>query len=308
MRALVVGADGFAGRWLTRHLLESGDSVDALVGPRFVPPLPGAAHVEQTDVRDLAGLTRFLASAQPEAIYYLAGVSHQGGRDVLPAAVGVSVTGCMNTLIAASSLAAPPRFLFVSTGLVYREADHPLREDDPTSPNGLYAIAKLVGEESLGRLGPPSGVEVVIARPFNHIGPGQREPFIVPNVASQIADVVGRRSETITIRSASPVRDYSDVRDVVRGYRLLVARADPGSIHNIASGSGISVGRLIETMLEIVGASARVEPSGIDDEGPQTVIGDASRIKRLGWEPEYSLRRTLEDALYERLRQPGSAV
>ena len=301
MRALVIGADGFAGRWLVRHLVDAGDTVDAIVGPNFVPPLPDADGVHGADVRDQAGLTRVIADSLPEAIYYLAGVSHQGGRDVLPAAVGVSVVGSMNALIAASGLDEPPRLLYVSTGLVYQEADHPLRETDPTSPNGMYAIAKLAGEEALGRLGKPGAVEVLVARPFNHIGPGQRLPFIVPNVASQIAEVATGRAQAITVRSVSPVRDFSDVRDVVRAYRLLVTRADQDSIHNIASGAGTSIGSLIEAMLDIAGISARVEVSGGEDEGPQAAVGDASRIKELGWQPEYALRQTLEDVLAEYL-------
>ena len=301
MHALIIGADGFAGRWLVRHLSESHDSVDALVGPGFEPPLPGVARIENLDVRDLEGLARFVAASQPEAIYYLAGVSHQGGRDALPAAVGVSVIGCLNTLIAASSVPEPPRILYISTGLVYDVADRPLREDDPTAPHGLYAVAKLVGEEALTNLGPSGGVDVVIARAFNHIGPGQKQPFIVPFIASQIADVAKGRTETIKVRSTQPVRDLSDVRDVVRAYRLLVTDAPPGSIHNVATGSGISIGDLIHTMLDIAGISARVESSETDDDGPPSVVGDPSKIKALGWDPQYSLRQTLTDVLAEYL-------
>jgi len=301
MRALVIGADGFAGRWLVRHLLESNDSVDALVGPRYVAPLPGVALVESLDVRSLDGLVRVVAASQPEAIYYLAGVSQQGGRDALPAAVGVSVVGCLNTLIAASGLPKPPRILYISTGLVYDMANRPLREDDPTAPHGLYAVAKLVGEEALGNLGPSAAVDVVIARPFNHIGPGQKEPFIVPFIASQIADVAKGRSETINVRSTRPVRDFSDVRDVVRAYRLLVTRALPGSIHNVAFGSGISIGELIETMLEIAGVPGQVASAETDDDGPPSVVGDPSKIKQLGWDPQYALRQTLTDVLAEHL-------
>jgi GDP-4-dehydro-6-deoxy-D-mannose reductase len=302
VRALVIGADGFAGRWLVRHLLESHDSVDAVVGPRFEAPLLDVDRVENLDVRGLDGLARFVGDSQPEAIYYLAGVSQQGGRDALPAAVGVSVTGAMNTLIAASGVPEPPRILYVSTGLVYARADRPVREDDPTAPDGLYAVAKLVGEEALARLGPSAGVDVVVARPFNHIGPGQKGPFIVPFIASQIAEVAKRRSEIIKVRSTRPVRDFSDVRDVVRAYRLLMARAVPGSIYNIASGSGISIAALIHAMLEIAGISAQVKSAEADDgEAPPTVAGDPSKIKRLGWDPQYSLRQTLTDVLAEYL-------
>jgi GDP-4-dehydro-6-deoxy-D-mannose reductase len=302
VRALVIGADGFAGRWLVRHLLESHDSVDAVVGPRFDPPLRGVDRVENLDVRDFEGLAGFVRVSQPEAIYYLAGVSQQGGRDALPVAVGVSITGAMNTLIAASGVPEPPRVLYISTGLVYGLADRPLREDDPTAPDGLYATAKLVGEEALARLGPSAAVDVVIARPFNHIGPGQKETFVVPLIASQIAEVAKRRTETINVRSTRPVRDFSDVRDVVRAYRLLVARALPGSIHNVASGSGISIGNLIHAMLEIAGISAQVKSAEADDdEGLASVAGDPSKIKGLGWDPQYSLRQTLTDVLAEYL-------
>jgi GDP-4-dehydro-6-deoxy-D-mannose reductase len=301
MRALVIGADGFAGRWLVRHLLESHDSVDAVVGPRYQPPLLGVDQVENLDVRSLEGLARFVRDSQPEAIYYLAGVSEQGGRDALPAAVGVSVIGAMNTLIAASGVPEPPRILYVSTGLVYGVADRPLREDDPTAPDGLYAVAKLVGEEALAKLGPSAAVDVVIARPFNHIGPGQKEPFIVPFIASQIAEVSKRRSDTIKVRSTRPVRDISDVRDVVRAYRLLVTHALPGSIHNVAIGSGISIDELSHAMLEIAGMSAQVESAETDDAGPP-VVGDPSKIKGLGWDPQYSLGQTLTDVLAEYLQ------
>src|SRR3989442_12488168 len=117
MRTLVIGGDGFAGRWLVRHLRESGDSVDAIVGPRFVPPLSDAERAEQIDVQDAGALARFVAATQPEGIYYLAGVSHRGGRDALPAAVGVSVVGGVNTMIAAAQLPGSSRLLYVSTCL-----------------------------------------------------------------------------------------------------------------------------------------------------------------------------------------------
>jgi GDP-4-dehydro-6-deoxy-D-mannose reductase len=301
MRALVIGADGFAGRWLVNHLLEAEDMVDAIVGPRFVPPLPGVTNLGRLDVREFQPLNQLVVDSKPDAIYYLAGVSHQGGRDAMPAAVGVSVAGCMNALIAASLLAEPPRLLYVSTGYVYDEASHPLREDDPTSPIGLYATAKLVAEDALMQLGPHGGVDVLIARPFNHIGPGQKEPFVVPFLARQIADVAASRSETVEIRSTRPVRDFSDVRDVVRAYRLLMTTADPGSIHNIASGRGLSIGELIQAMLEIAGLSSRVESAETEDDGPAAVVGDASKIKALGWEPRYELRQTLSDVLAEYL-------
>ena len=224
MRALVIGADGFAGRWLVKHLNAAGDSVVGLAGSRFRPPLEGAERVEQLDVRDEKGLSALVEAVRPDAVYYLAGVSSQEEREDVSVAVGVSVVGSMNALIASARLEPHPRLLFVSTGYVYRAASEPLDERSPTEPDTIYAAAKLAAEHALLAVGPAAGVDVVIARPFNHIGPGQSESFLVPTMARQAVSGGGGTRE-IRVADASVVRDFTDVRDVVAAYRLLMERA-----------------------------------------------------------------------------------
>jgi len=295
VRALVVGADGFAGRWLVRHLVESGDQVWAAGGPRFVPPLEDDVESVSLDVRDTEAATSFVRRSAPEAIYFLAGVSAAEKRDDPELAIGVSVNGAMNVLLGCVGLAAPIRFLYVSTAYVYGSAPGPLTEMSPERPVALYAAAKLAGERALGTLAQAAGVELVVARPFNHIGPGQRESFLVPTIARQIAAGEG----VVHLRSAATVRDYTDVRDVVRAYRLLVQRGELGSVYNIASGSGTSTADLVSASAALAGVEVRLDAADPDMGIGERMVGDAARLRALGWSPGYALDQTLRDVLEE---------
>jgi len=301
MRALVIGAGGFVGRWLVRHLLESGDTVDAIVGPHFQSPLAGVDSVQQVDVRDGTALAAFAAAARPGAIYYLAGVSQRGLRDSVEEAVGVSVVGCLNTLTAAAGLPTPARLLYPSTGYVYKGDASPLREDAPLDPAGLYASAKLAAEVALQRLSPSVGVDSIVARAFNHTGPGQTDAFLVPAIARQVAAVAAGSSDVVRLGPSSLVRDFCDVRDVVRAYRLLMLRGEPGLPYNVASGLGVKLLDLVHTMMDVAGVSARVESSATGDDHPQpaVLIGDPGRVRKLGWRPTHELRATLADVFDE---------
>jgi len=297
VRALVIGADGFAGRWLVKHLISAGDSVVGLVGPRFRPPLEGVERIEQVDVRDEQGVAALVDSARPEAVYYLVGVSRQEEREDVSAAVGTSVVGSMHALMACSRLEPHPRLLFVSTGYVYRAGAEPLDELSPTEPATIYAAAKLAGERGLLAVGPTAGVDVVIARPFNHIGPGQSDAFLVPTMARQVVSGVGPTRE-IQVADTSVIRDFTDVRDVVAAYRLLIERAPAGSLHNIASGVGISVERLATEFGRVIGAEVFVKnPGGRVRHPTSIVIGNPGALERLGWSRRYELNATLRDVL-----------
>ncbi len=308
MRALVIGADGFAGRWLLRHLVESGDSVVAVVGPKFEPPLEGAARIEQVDVRTADALAATIGDARPDVVFDLAGVSRREDREDVEAAVGVSVIGGLNAMLGCGHVVPPPRLLFVSTAYVYEAARSPLTERSAVKPNSIYASAKLAAERVLTALAPAVGIEVVIARPFNHIGPGQAASFVVPTLARQLAGVLNRSgAPTLRVADSSIVRDYSDVRDVVRAYRLIAERGMPGDIYNIASGVGVTVADVGRMMASTAG----VEVSVVSDNGAvhdevSTLIGDAAKLQSLGWGREHQLVETLADILDEALSEAVS--
>ena len=203
----------------------------------------------------------------------------------------------MNALMACSRVEPRPRLLFVSTGYVYRAGTEPLDERSPTGPATIYAAAKLAAEHALLAVGPLAGVEVVIARPFNHIGPGQSDSFLVPTMARQVVSGNGQARE-IQVADASVVRDFTDVRDVVAAYRLLIERAPAGSVHNVASGVGISVERLATEIGRAIGIEVSVtNPGGGVRPPTSTVIGDPGALERLGWSRGYELNATLRDVV-----------
>lgn len=301
MRALVVGADGFVGRWLVRHLVESGDEVDAIVGPRFRPPLEGARLVPHVDVRDYDQLAPAVIGSAADAVYYLAAISVAGGREQVDAAARIGLVGAVHTLVAGAARDLPPRLLLVSSSHVYGGGDKPLGEDAPVEPVGVYGATKVATERALLALAPATGCEVVVARPFNHIGPGQAVTFVVPSLASRIRSIPPGSRGRVAAGALDIVRDFTDVRDVARAYRLLATHGEPGQVYNVASGTGTSVGELVAMMLELAGVEADVEVDpALAREGERRVmVGDASRIEGLGWRRTHSLRDTLAEVLDE---------
>lgn len=300
MRSVVVGADGFAGRWLVRHLSSSGDDVTGLVGSRYQAPLDGASRVARVDVRAYAPMARAIASARPEALYFLAAVSTQGGRDRVADAARVGLVGAIHALTACAELSGPCRFVFVSSSHVYGDVgSEPISEATPARPTTLYGAAKLAAEQALLHLGPASGIEVVVARAFNHIGPGQAASFLVPTLVDQLRGAAAGEHVTVTAQRLNVVRDLTDVRDVVAAYRVLGISGVPGEIYNVASGQGWSVRDLVMELASIARVTADLH--GTDARArigdPHTLIGDAAKARSLGWQPRRAIGATLRELL-----------
>lgn len=306
MRALVIGADGFAGRWLLRHLAESNDEVTAAVGPRYRgAALPAGVEPHPLDVRDADGVRSLVAKTLPEAIYYLAGVSQPGAREDAATAIGVSVVGAAHVLAAAAGLGGSPRLLHVGSSHVYGypKDDRPISESAPLRPQGVYGAAKAATESMLLRLAPAVGVDVIGIRAFNHVGPGQAADFVVPSLAVRIAGVSGgERNPTIPVGNPDVRRDFTDVRDVVRAYRLLAERGRPGEVYNVASGRAVRIGDVVALLAEIadVEVEVAVDPTLVRPDDAAIVIGDAGKLRaETGWRPQIPLRHTLVDVLAE---------
>lgn len=307
MRALVTGADGFVGRWLIAHLEEQGDEVWRLNGRGL-----GDATTRIVDVRDAAGLEKAIAEAQPEIVYHLAAVAYgPDARRDLDQAVDVNIGGTRHVLTACSHLTTRPLVLIVSSAEVYAPlADRPLRESDPVGPTNPYGATKL-GQEAIGlAYHLVGGIEVAVVRAFNHIGPGQRAEFVVPAFASQLARIAaGRQEPLLEVGNLDPVRDFSDVRDVVRAYRLIAEKRCTGRPLNVASGSPVRIGDLLDSLIriskldvEVVQDAARLRPNDVP-----FVVGDASELRRLtGWAPRVGLEQTLSDVWNDARHQLAS--
>jgi GDP-4-dehydro-6-deoxy-D-mannose reductase len=287
---LVTGSSGFVGAWMLRHLTAVGDDVVTLP--------------DTLDITDAKALSGAVTAAAPDAICHLAAQASVGASwSDASGTFTVNALGVVHLIEAAAACAAPPRVLLISSAEVYGTVvpgDLPIEENRPFAPSNPYAASKaaaeLVGLQAwLGR-----GLEVIRARPFNHTGPGQRPDFVVPSLARQVVRV---RREALPALSAGNIgvrRDLTDVRDVVRAYRLLLEQGAPGAVYNVCRGESVSIAEIAERLLALEGLDVpvridpeRVRPVDVPDlRGSRRLLTEAT-----GWEPLIPLDQTLADVL-----------
>jgi GDP-4-dehydro-6-deoxy-D-mannose reductase len=302
MKALVTGARGFVARHLTAHLEAHGDVVH------------GVDRVDGPDLLDPGGWRELVASVEPEAVYHLGGWSDVGASwDEPRAAFDVNATGTLNVLQACRGREV--RVLVVSSADVYGKVtltELPLTEDAPLRPITPYAASK-VAADFLGLQGWLGyGLEVLRVRAFNHLGPGQTNRFVAPALAERIARNELDGTEEVPVGNLTPRRDFTDVRDVVRAYRLLVEHGEPGEAYNVCRGEDLAISELAERLVAMASRPMRLEADAALQRPVETPVlrGDPTRLHKVtGWSPEIDLDRTLADILGEwRDRVTGQAA
>ena len=290
MRALITGGKGFVGQWLAAHLKDRGDEV--------------AVIDIETDVADGAAVRRVMADVLPEAIYHLAAMTHVGESWENPGQVlRVNVLGTAEILAAARSIGGSPRVLVVSSAEVYgivTPAQLPIGEDTPTEPASPYAASKLAAEAVAFQAWRGFGQPVVVVRPFNHIGPGQSPNFFVPALAKRIVDATRSGARSLPVGTLTTRRDFTDVRDVVAAYRLLIERGVPGEVYNVCSGRDVAMSEVAAKLLELAGAdlTLQTDPALVRPVDVPVLRGSAERLRAAtGWVPQIPLATTLADVL-----------
>jgi GDP-4-dehydro-6-deoxy-D-mannose reductase len=299
MRALITGGNGFVGRHLQAHLESLGDTVAI-----FDLPL---------DITDFSAVRAALVDAQPEAIYHLAALSHVGTSWTNPSAVvDVNVAGTTNILSAAREIVPNATVLFVSSADVYgpRTPDEmPLRETTQARPTSPYAASKLAGEIFAQQAVRGFGQRVVIARPFNHVGPGQNASFFIPGIASRMVAATNGGTSDIAVGNLTSRRDFTDVRDVVRAYRLLVEQGVAGEIYVVASGRDVVMQDVADELRQLVNPQLRFveDPALLRPVDVPLLRGDASKLEAAtGWRPEISWSETLADIVADVTNAPAT--
>lgn len=306
MRSLVTGARGFAGQHLVQHLLAMGDEVvasDAAPVPEGEASTEGLKHAV-LDVTDEQACWDVLDDCRPEAVYHLAGMAHVMHAEQNPTrCMEVNRDGCRNMLEACLNGFANARFLFVSTAEVYgRVAQEamPVVETQPLNPSTVYALSKSQAEMQT-HLAVARGLHAVIARAFNHIGPGQSRDFVTAAFAHQIASIeAGLQDPVMHVGNLQAVRDFSDVRDTVAAYRLCLMNGDAGEVLNVTSGLAVSIQEILDVLISLARCelSVEVDPARMRPLEVPRFHGSAEHLReRCGHTPEHDLKETLQGVL-----------
>jgi len=301
VKALVTGASGFVGRHLVEHLEDLGQEVVCV-----------DRSTDGVDVTDAEAVHALVGSIGPDVVYHLAGWADVGGSWSAPVeAFRANAEGTLNVLLAAAD-AGVKRVLAVSSADVYgivTPEELPLTEDSPLRPASPYAASKVAADYLglqawLGRQLP-----VIRVRDFNHLGPGQTDKFVAPALASRVARAEIEGGEVLTVGDLSARRDFTDVRDVVRAYRLLIEHGEPGEVYNVCSGVDLAVQDLADQLVaqSRVPLRLEVDPELLRPVELPVLRGSHDRLTAAtGWEPEIPISQTLTDLLTDwRIRLGG---
>jgi GDP-4-dehydro-6-deoxy-D-mannose reductase len=319
MRVLITGINGFVGS----HFAEYALSRDAEVyGSWWGSDLENVEHfasritLTRCDVRDTAAVQRLVDAARPDFVVHLAAQSSVGASWQAPVETFVTNgVGQVNVLEAIRPQPVPPRTLVVGSSDEYgcvTEDELPVLETAPLRPLSPYAVSK-VAQDLLGyQYFKSYGLPIVRARAFNHEGPRRSDAFLTSSVARQIAEIeIGARTPVLRVGNLEARRDYTDVRDVVRGYWLLLERGEPGEVYNLCSGRAWTVQALVDFLIGQALASPidiHRDPERLRPSDVPVLIGDGNKIRKaVGWRPQIPLEQTLLDILgYWRRRVAGS--
>jgi GDP-4-dehydro-6-deoxy-D-mannose reductase len=286
---LVTGLSGFVGRHLAQHLA----AVDLADAAGWI------------DVRDAGRVNQAIAALRPQAVVHLAAQSSvPASREDPRQTYEVNFLGTLNLLQALRASHFRGRMLYVGSADIYgavAPADLPITEDCPPRPLNPYAVSKAAAEALCYQWSRDGDFEIVIARPFNHIGPGQSEQFAVSDFARQAAACrKGRSPARLQVGDIDTTRDFTDVRDIVRAYASLLRDGGNGEIYNVCSGTERSLREVIGELSAICGVEMEIEvvPEKLRPAEQRRMRGSFAKLRRdTGWEPVIPFSRTLRDTL-----------
>ncbi len=290
MKVVITGGRGFVGGHLAAAAIAAGDEVVTL-------------DRSDVDVADPVALRARFLEIRPRVVFHLAALSHVGESWNDPDAVErVNVGGTVAALEAADAAGAAA-IVVVGSAEEYgrvRPDEVPLRETRPVAPASPYGASKAEATRRAIEFAATTAMRVVIARPFNHTGPGQSTKFLIPALAARIRAAGREGTGEIAVGNLDPIRDIGDVRDVVRAYRLLADQGGSGEVYNVCAGVGVSVREIAERLVAADGheLELRVDESLVRPVDVPVLIGDHTKLSAAtGWQPEHDLATTLRDVL-----------
>ena len=308
MRALVTGIDGFAGRHLAALLRTRGDEVHGTLRAadrQAALSWLGATSLRVLDVRDADAVAAAVVAVAPDVLFHLAARTFVPAAAADPAGVfTVNALGTLHALAAVARHAPRCRVLVVGSADAYGavpEAAQPIVESVPLRPLSAYGASKAAADVLAGQWADGMGLDVVRVRPFNHVGPGQDARFVCADFARQLVAVArGEHPPRIAVGDLEPVRDFSDVRDVVAAYVAVAERGARGAVYNVCSGVGRSIRSLLDDLIAAVGLQVEIVPAAERRRPTQVtrLVGSAAALTAAtGWKPAIAWERTIADVI-----------
>jgi GDP-4-dehydro-6-deoxy-D-mannose reductase len=320
MRVLITGITGFVGSHMAEYALAKGAQVFG--STRWRSKTENIEHLRskvtfiESDLRDLSSVRALLETSVPDYIVHLAAQSFVGVSWHAPAeTLTTNIISQVNLLEALRGLKMSPRFLAVGSseeyGLVL-EDELPIKETNPLRPLSPYAVSKVTQDMMAYQYFKSYGLPIMRTRAFNHEGPRRGDVFVTSNFARQVAEIeAGLREPVVYVGDLTPRRDYSDVRDIVRGYWLLLERGEPGEVYNLCSGRSWSIQAVLDFVLNlstVKGIEVKTDPARLRPSDVMILEGDPTKMhKATGWKVEIPFERTLTELLeYWRQRTRAS--
>lgn len=305
-KALITGIQGFAGSHLAEFLLSKGYQVFGLdISPINAPHI---AHIRdrlllfECDIRDRKRLHDVIYQTKSDEIYHLAAMPHvpTSFRDP-KLTFDVNLYGSLNLFEAIKEVSGNIKILYVGSGTEYgdvKKEETPINEDIPLRPTDPYSVSKVSANMLAFQYFKSFNMHIVRVRPFNHIGPRQSPEFVCSSFAKQIAEIEkGKKEPVLTVGNLETMRDFTDVRDMVKAYWLAIQKGTPGEVYNICSEKAISIKEILEKFLSMSNRNIQVKQDSdrLRPHDSPILLGNSTNFKkRTGWKPEIQLDETLK--------------
>jgi len=309
-KVLITGITGFVGKHLADHLLsqkkyEIIGTYRSDSGLETLGKLKDQLQLKQVDLNDPQAVESFILSEKPDYIYHLAAQASPSKSLSHPMeTLTNNIASELSLLEVLRKHTLPTRVLIVSTGDVYgivKPADIPIDEETPMRPVNPYAVSKITQDYLALQYHLAFKIDVVRVRPYNHIGPGQKEGYVISDFAKQIAEIeAGKKESVLSVGNLNVGRDFTDVRDVVRAYELALEKGESGEVYNIGSGKSHKIADVLDTLLSFSKEQieVKVDQSKFRPIDVPEIICDSSKFRKLtGWKPEIPFEKTLQEIL-----------
>lgn len=308
-KALITGIAGFVGSHMAELLLSKGYEVHGLTRPRskmdHIDGIVNSLHLEDADLMDSHSLYTVISRIKPDFIFHLAAQSFVPTSWVSPSVtLDINIVGSANLFEAVRQSGIDPVIQIACSseeyGLVHDD-ELPIKEDNPLRPLSPYAVSKLAMDFLGYQYYQSYKVRIIRTRGFNHTGPRRGDTFAESNFAKQIALIEkGKQEPVIHVGNLDALRDYTDVRDMVRGYLIAVETCDPGEVYNICTGKAEKIGDVLKLLLSMSSASVTIkeDPARMRPSDVRVLIGDNTKfVKKTGWKAEIPFEKTMTDLL-----------